>query len=130
MKVEGGLFLFVFAFLGTCDVVYWFTSNDPTGTAVLGLAAAFGFIIGTYCFMAARRIDPRPEDRPEAEVEEGAEEVGFFPPYSWWPMTLGLSIALTGIGWVYGWWLFIIGALCVVGSTGGLLFEYYAERPY
>jgi hypothetical protein len=130
MKVEGGLFMFVFVFLGTCDAVYWFTSYDPTGTTALALAAGLGFIIGTYCLATGRRIDPRPEDSSEGEMAEGAGEVGFFSPYSWWPMTLGLAVALLGVGWIYGWWLFIIGVACVVLAVGGLLFEYYAEHPY
>jgi hypothetical protein len=130
MRVEGGLFLFVFVFLGVCDAVYWFTSYDPTGTTALGLAAGFGFIIGTYLIVTGRRIDPRPEDRGEATIEEGAGEVGFFSPYSWWPMSIALSVGLLGMGWIYGWWLFVIGVALVVLTVGGLLFEYYAESPY
>jgi hypothetical protein len=130
MRVEGFLFLFVFVFLGICDVVYWFASNDPTGTVTLALAAGFGFIIGTYCLVTGRRIDPRPEDNSEAKMEEGAGEIGFFSPYSWWPMAMGLSAGVLGLGWIYGWWLFIIGVAVLIGSVSGLLFEYYAEHPY
>ena len=35
MKVEGYLFLFIAVFLAPVDVVYWFTSHDPTGTTAI-----------------------------------------------------------------------------------------------
>ena len=40
MKVEGLLFAGVAAFFAGIDVVYWYTSHDPTGTTALALAVA------------------------------------------------------------------------------------------
>ena len=54
-------------------------------------------------------MDPRPEDRLEAEVVDGAGELGFFPPYSWWPLWCACALAVCVLGVVFGWWLFIIG---------------------
>jgi hypothetical protein len=38
MKVEGWLFLGCGLFFGVVDIVYWYTSRDPTGTTALALA--------------------------------------------------------------------------------------------
>ncbi|RYJ04216.1 MAG: cytochrome c oxidase subunit 4, partial [Actinomycetales bacterium] len=56
---------------------------------------------------------------------EGAGELGFFPPYSWWPLFAAMSFGMLVLGVVFGWWMFIMalpfGAICLVGW----LFEYY-----
>jgi hypothetical protein len=69
---------------------------------------------------------PRPEDRDDAEISEGAGEVGFFSPGSYWPIGLALAAVTAGVGLVYVmWWLVAAGLLFVLLGTGGLLFEYY-----
>ncbi|MBA3488783.1 MAG: cytochrome c oxidase subunit 4, partial [Longispora sp.] len=79
-----------------------------------------------YFWFVARRIDLRPEDRPDGEIHEGAGEVGFFSPGSYWPLGVALAVAVIGIGFVY-WmvWLIVVGAIAILGATAGLLFEYY-----
>jgi len=128
MRIEGLLFAFVALFVALCDIVYWFTSHDPTGTTALALTAGLGVIVGTYLLFTARRIDARPEDRPDADIAEGAGAVGFFSPYSWWPLPLAGSAALVALGIALGWWLVIIGVAFLFGSLGGLLFEYYVPE--
>ena len=39
-----------------------------------------------YLGFHAKKMEPRPEDRKDAEIADGAGELGFFPPYSWWPL--------------------------------------------
>jgi lipooligosaccharide transport system permease protein len=45
MKVEGYLFAFIAVFLAGADVVYWFTSHDPTGTTALALGVGLGTLV-------------------------------------------------------------------------------------
>jgi hypothetical protein len=130
MRVEGILFASIAVFLGATDVVYWFTSHDPTGTTALALGTGLGALVGTYLLFAARRMDPRPEDRGDADISEGAGELGFFSPYSWAPLWCGLAAATCFLGLVFGWWLFFIGAAFAVPAVGSMVFEYYAHTPY
>lgn len=129
MRVEGYLFAAIAVFLGGTDVVYWFTSHDPTGTTALALGTGLGALVGVYLLFAARRMDPRPEDRDDADISEGAGELGFFSPYSWAPLWCGLAAATCFLGIVFGWWLFFIGAAFAVPAIGSMLFEYYADSP-
>ena len=63
-----------------------------------------------YLGFHAKNMDPRPEDRKDGEIADGAGELGFFPPYSWWPLWCGLTLAVMVFGIAAGaWWLFIIG---------------------
>ncbi|HUZ35324.1 MAG TPA: cytochrome c oxidase subunit 4 [Streptosporangiaceae bacterium] len=125
MKVEGFLFIGCAAFFTAADVVYWHFSKDPTGTTALALAVGLAFLSGFYILFTGRRLPRRPEDNPEGEIGEGTGELGFFSPHSWWPLFAGLASALAAVGAAIGWWLFLIGMLCVLLSAIGFVFEYY-----
>jgi hypothetical protein len=125
MRVEGWLFLGCGVFFTGADVVYWYTSQDPTGTTALALAVGLAVLAGFYVLFTGRRLPPRPEDNPQGEIVEGTGEVGFFSPHSWWPLFLGLAAAVAALGFAIGWWLFLIGMLLVVFTSIGFVFEYY-----
>jgi hypothetical protein len=112
-------------FFAAADVVYWHFSKDPTGTTALALAVGLAFLSGFYILFTGRRLPRRPEDNPDAEISEGTGELGFFSPHSWWPLITGLAAALAALGAAVGWWLFLIGMLCVMLSAIGFVFEYY-----
>jgi hypothetical protein len=125
MKVEGWLFVGCAAFFAIMDVIYWHFSKDPTGTTALALSVGLAFLTGFYLLFTGRRLPPRPEDRPDAEIAEGTGELGFFSPHSWWPLITGMSAATAALGAAIGWWLFLIGMLFVLLSAIGFVFEYY-----
>jgi hypothetical protein len=125
MKVEGWLFIGCGVFFVGADVVYWYTSYDPTGTTALALAVGLALLAGFYVLFTGRRLPVRPEDNPEGEIVEGTGEIGFFSPHSWWPLFLGFSGAVAFAGIAIGWWLFLIGMLMVLFSSIGFVFEYY-----
>jgi Cytochrome c oxidase subunit IV len=125
MKVEGWLFLGCGVFFIGTDVVYWYTSYDPTGTAALAFAVGLALLTGFYVLFTGRRLPPQADDDPEAEIIEGTGEVGFFSPHSWWPLFLGFSAAVAFVGFAFGWWMVLIGMLMVLLSAIGFVFEYY-----
>ncbi len=125
MRVEGWLFLGCAIFFGVADIFYWNLSHDPTGGTALALAVGLAFLTGFYVLFTGRRLPRRPEDDPEAAIEEGTGELGFFSPHSWWPLFVGLAGALAAVGVAIGWWLFLIGALALILSVIGFVFEYY-----
>jgi hypothetical protein len=125
MKVEGWLFLGCGIFFAGTDVVYWYTSHDPTGTTALALAVGLSVLIGFYVLFTGRRLPLRPEDNPKGEIEQGTGEIGFFSPHSWWPLYLGLAGAVAALGVAIGWWLYLIGLMFVVFAAIGFVFEYY-----
>ena len=134
MKSEFRLFGLLSGFLFLAAIVYGFWSyygTNPHRTEVIGVVALIlSGLLTTMCtlffFTVAQRIDPRPEDRPDAEIADGAGEVGFFSPGSYWPLGLGAAALVGAVGLVY-WhvWLLALGMLGVLGATAGLLFEYY-----
>jgi hypothetical protein len=132
MRSEYKFFAVITAFLFLAGGVYaWWTwyvyrQIEVVGTVALALSGLLCAMCGGYFAFVARRIDPRPEDRDNAEIADGAGEIGFFSPGSYWPFGLALSAVVTGLGLVYPlWWLVAAGIVALLLTTGGLLFEYY-----
>jgi hypothetical protein len=126
VRNEGIIFAIMAVFFAIVTPIYWLTSYEPAGTAALALTTAMSALIAFYILFTARRLPgPRPEDRTDADVEEGAGDLGFYSPHSWWPLFLAVSAAVTGLGLVFGWWLVGLGMILVMLTLGGFLFEYY-----
>ncbi len=129
MKVEAAIFNIVSVLLVVFAVVYGFWAKEPIGTTALTLSAGLTILIGGFFWFISRRIDARPEDRKDAEIADGAGELGFFSPASYWPLGIALSAALTALGLAFFYvWLVLIGLGAVLFTVGGLLFEYYVGQ--
>ncbi|MFR9803052.1 cytochrome c oxidase subunit 4 [Pseudonocardia sp. RS010] len=129
MKVESRIFEICTGFFFVAAIVYTVLTHEPVGIAALFLTGGLSLIIGTYFRFVSRRLEERPEDNPEAEVADGAGEVGFFSPGSYWPIAVAACAALVGVGLAFFfWWLIIIAGVMLLIAVGGLVFEYHI-RP-
>ena len=125
MRVEAQVMWLVTAFFGIVSPIYWFMSKDPTGTSALVMTTLLGGLMAFFLAVVAKQLPDRPEDRKEAEVSDGAGELGFFPPYSWWPLFCALALGVCVMGVIFGWWLLIIGVGIGAVTLCGYIFEYY-----
>lgn len=127
-RIFGGLSLFIFAMAALYP---WWTNAslghvDWVGTVALILTGLLCIMIGGYFWFVSRRIEPRPEDRPDGEIADGAGEIGFFSPGSYWPFGIAALASVTGIGLVFEmWWLVGVGLIGVIVASSAMLFEYY-----
>lgn len=129
MKVESIIFNVIAVFAAAAAVVYGVWAKEPVGATALVLSAGLTGMIGAFFWFVSRRIDARPEDRKDAEMADGAGELGFFSPSSYWPFALALSVSIAGLGLAYWYfWLIAIGAAAILCTVGGLLFEYYVGQ--
>ena len=129
MKVEALIFLIIAVFCAIAGAVYGIWAHEPIGTTALVLSGGLTGLIGGFFWFVSRRIDARPEDRKDADIAEGAGELGFFSPGSYWPLALALSAALMGLALAFFYsWLIIIAAVALMITIGGLLFEYYVGQ--
>jgi hypothetical protein len=125
VKVEGLVFSVMTVFFLTTTPIYWFMSEDPTGTTALTLTFGLSALVSFYLLYTSRKVHPRPEDRKDGEIEEMAGEYGFYSPHSWWPLACAGSAAIVFLGLVFAWWLFIIGVALGTAAVLGMVFEYY-----
>src|SRR5260370_2930011 len=96
------------------------------GVTALVLTWGLTLITGTFFRFVARRLDTRPEDYEDAEISDGAGELGFYSPHSWWPLFVALSASVTAVG-VALWlpWLIAAGACLLLTTAARLGFEDY-----
>ena len=128
MKVESRIFEIITAFFFLVAIVYAVLTQEPVGTAGLFLTGGLGLIIGTYFRFVSRRLEARPEDNPDAEVSDGAGDMGFFPPGSYWPFGLALSVALMGLSLAFFYiWAMVISGVILLIAVGGMVFEYHIK---
>ena len=93
------------------------------GLLLAGVASAF---IAFYVGRAHRaQGGETPEDREDAEIDDGDAEQGFYSPYSWWPILLAGSAAIVFVGLAVGFWVSIIGIPLAILSLVGLVLEYH-----
>jgi hypothetical protein len=125
VKVEAWIFGILTIFFVVVTPTYWFLSRDPTGSVALVLTFFLALMISGYLALVARRIDPRPEDRTDGQVLEGAGDLGFFPPQSKWPLFCAMTFILVALGPVFGWWLMILGFGLGSVTLTGWVYEFY-----
>jgi len=126
VKIESWLFIGLAPFFAVVATVYGFMANweEHVGYLALYLTAGLSGMIGFYLLFTARRVGPRPEDRLDAEIHEGAGEQGHFSPWSWWPITLSAAAATGFLGLAVGWWIVYIGVGLAAVSIIGWVYEY------
>ena len=94
MKSEAWIFGICTIFFVLVSPAYWFITGDWTGTSALTMTTLLARMVTLYLGFHAKKMDPRPEDRKDGEIADGAGELGFFPPYSWWPLWCALTLGV------------------------------------
>jgi hypothetical protein len=132
VRVNTNLFWILAAFFWAADALYivWNLIDNGgfewVGTVAIGLSGILGAFIAFYVG-ATRRAQggELPEDREDANIDDGDPEIGYFSPWSWWPMTVALGLALMFLGLAVGVWISFIGAPIVLVAVIGWYYEYY-----
>lgn len=132
MKSEAWIFGICTIFLVLVTPAYWLVTDasdqggDWTGTSALVMTTLLVAMMTMYLGFHAKKMEPRPEDRSDGEIADGAGELGFFPPYSWWPLWCAATLGVMVFGVAMAaWWMFIIGTVLGAIAASGLIFEYY-----
>lgn len=131
MKFNANLFWFltVFYFVDSAAYAIWFANSnnggyEPIGTAALAMLGFMSLFLGFYVQKTHKTQGPVPEDRLDANIEDGESEIGFFAPWSWWPFFLGAFAALAFTSLAVGWWLFFIAFPLALVAIIGFVFEH------
>ena len=98
----------------------WVGTVAVTLSAIL--AAFIAFYLGRVHSAQGAEL---PEDRLDANIDDGDAELGFFSPWSWWPIMLAGAAALLFLGLAVGFWISFIAVGVGVISLVGWVYEYY-----
>jgi hypothetical protein len=128
MKASWKLFGGLSVFYAIVTVIYWWVGGEPVGIVGMLLSAGLAGMVGFYVWFTQKRIGVTlPEDNLTAEISDGAGELGFYSPHSWWPLPVAVSACVFALGLIIGWWLSLIGLGALVISIIGMVTEY--EKP-
>lgn len=130
MKANVNMWFIMTAFFAVMTAVYsswWFLTYggwEPIGTSALSMLTFMSVFLSFYLWKTDKTQGLVPEDRENANIEDGESELGFFAPWSWWPIFLGIAIGLMFASLAVGWWLtFISFPLALIGIVG-FVFEH------
>jgi len=130
MRTNARLFWLLTVFYVLADAGYVISTTSAygkfeiIGSAAIAMLVFMSGFIAFYLQKTARVQGPVPEDRLDANIEDGDTEIGFFAPWSWWPFFLGLFGALAFASLAIGWWLFIIAFPLALVAIIGFVFEF------
>ena len=128
MKTNWRLFAGLAIFYVIMTIIYWQVNGEAVGITAMLLSSFLAAMVGFYVWFTQRRIGTTlPEDNSTAEIADGAGELGFSSPHSWWPRPGAQSMCVAGTGLLIGWWLTLIGISVLVISIIGMVTEY--EKP-
>ena len=128
MKVSWQLFIGLALFYVLMTIIYWQVGGESVGIGGMALASALAGMVGFYVWFTQRRIGKiLPEDNLTAEIADGAGDLGFYSPHSWWPLPVALNMCAFTLSLVIGWWLSLISIGALIISIIGMVTEY--EKP-
>jgi hypothetical protein len=90
----------------------------------MALLVILSVFVAFYLYSGMRRTATLPEDRQDGNIEDDAGEVGFFSPWSWWPLMIGASSGVAFASLAVGWWLFFVALPFALVGIIGFVFEY------
>ncbi|MFC6355664.1 cytochrome c oxidase subunit 4 [Luethyella okanaganae] len=132
MRANINLFwiLTVFFVLTSVAYIFWTIAENGhvewVGAVALGLCAVLSAFIAFYLGRVhGAQGGELPEDRLDGNIDDGDAELGFFSPWSWWPIMLAGSACLLLLGLAVGFWIAFIAVGIGLISIVGWVFEYY-----
>ena len=124
MKASWQLFLGLAIFYFVLAIIYWQVGGEAVGNTALTLSGGLAGLVAFYVWYSEKQIGGTlPEDSQEGEIADGAGELGFYSPHSWWPLLVALSACGAGLGLIIGWWLTLIALGSLIFSVIGFVTE-------
>lgn len=115
MKAIGWIYLVLGGLIALIAAIYWFTSYEDAGTAMLVLSAGLALFIGVYLALTARRTTTD----IAGEADDSGKVEPYLPHASVWPFFVGVAALVTANGLALGLWALVPGAIALAGALVG-----------
>ena len=105
----------------------WQVATEWTGSTGFVFGALMSAMIAVYILVVHKGLHgvALPEDRDDADIDDGDTELGEFSPWSWWPLVLGASAAIMIVGLAVGHFLIPVALGLFAIAIVGWVYEYY-----
>lgn len=122
--------LAAYFFLAAGVYTFWSVAANGevewAGTVAIALSGILSAFIAFYLGMVHKNQGGElPEDREDAVIDDGDPELGYFSPWSWWPILFAAAAAVVFTGLAVGIWLMFIGVPLLLITLVGWVYEYY-----
>jgi hypothetical protein len=132
MKTNIGVLWVLTAYFSILTIIYSVWSIIDTGelewigTIAIALSGVLSALIAFFLQVQLRNQGGvLPEDRLDADIDDGDPELGFYSPWSWWPVMLAVGAAIVMLGMSVGIWVALYGLPLVLVALVGWSYEYY-----
>jgi hypothetical protein len=112
LLVQWRIFIGIAVFMAVIGALYWFTSYEAAGSAMLGLSCGLALLVGAYLWRQDRPVSP---SAPHHEADE------YLPAASIWPFGIGVSAFLTFNGLILGLGYAVPGIVLMTMSLAGFI---------
>ena len=101
-------------------------SVEWAGTLAIGLSGVLTVFIAFFLQIQFKNQGGElPDDRLDADIDDGDPELGFYSPWSWWPIILAAGAAIALLGFAVGIWIAFYAVPLVLIALVGWTYEYY-----
>ena len=136
MKTNVVLYAILSVFFFAFSIIYpvWVSSVQGqlewVGTIALPFTLAMYLLLGGFLFLNLRRQSGGvlPEDRNDADIDDGDSEMGYYSPWSWWPFFAGATGGVLMLAMSVGVWLALFALGLVLITFIGWFFEPFRNQ--
>ena len=120
------VYFFILAAIYTVWAIIDTNQIEWVGTLAIALSGALTVFIAFFLQVVQKNQGGElPEDRLDADIDDGDPELGFFSPWSWWPIFLAGGAGLVIVGLAVGVWVALYAIPLVLVGLVGWTYEYY-----
>jgi hypothetical protein len=112
LLVQWRIFIGIAVFMAVIGALYWFTSYEAAGSAMLGLSCGLALLVGAYLWR---------QDHHGAAAPSHGQAEEYLPAASIWPFGIGLSAFLTFNGLILGLGYAVPGIVLLTMSLAGFI---------
>ncbi|MBM7050542.1 MULTISPECIES: cytochrome c oxidase subunit 4 [unclassified Rothia (in: high G+C Gram-positive bacteria)] len=126
MKLLSNIFGIIGVFLIPVGVVYGFMTDFTEWAgfpAILATAVMCLFLWWFLSFTDKKHPDMPYEDL-DGEIADQAGAYGFYSPWSWWPLVIGIVCTIAVVGLAVAWWVLLLALPVAIAALVGWVYEY------
>lgn len=126
------LFFLIFSVIYPTWVYLAGWKAEWVGSIAIPLTMVMFLLLGGFLWLNLRRqgTGVLPEDREDADIDDGDTDIGYFLPWSWWPFIAGLAGGVAMLAMSVGIWLALFALGVVLITFIGWFFEPFRGSAY
>lgn len=126
MKILANIFGFIGVFLIPVGIVYGFMTDftEWAGFPAILATAVMCLFLWYFIKFTEKKHPDMPYENEEGEIAEAAGDYGFYSPWSWQPLFIGVACTIVVVGLAIDWWIVLLALPVAAAAVIGWVYEY------